>query len=64
MHCHSVHTPPLSGEGGDGGWRGGGGVEPLTKFSKKGGGLTGSQFLEGVAEKEGITFSGRVAVFT
>ena len=26
---------------------GGGGVEPPTKFSKKGGGLTGSQFLEG-----------------
>ena len=24
-----------------------GGVEPPTKFSKKGGGLTGSQFLEG-----------------
>ena len=54
MQCHSVHPPPLSGEGGDGGW---GGVEPLTKFSKKGwGGLTGSQFLEGVAEKEGVTF--------
>ena len=35
---------------------GGGGVEPPTKFSKKGGGLTGSQFLEGVAEKEGMTF--------
>ena len=26
---------------------GGGGVEPPTKFSKKGRGLTGSQFLEG-----------------
>ena len=36
MQCHSVHPPPLSGEGGDGGW---GGVEPLTKFSKKGGGI-------------------------
>ena len=34
-----------------GGW-GGGGVEPLTK----GGGLTWSQFLEGDAGKEGVTF--------
>ena len=30
-------------------------VEPPTKFSKRGG-LTGPQFLEGVAGKEGVTF--------
>ena len=29
------------------------------KFSKRGGGLTGPQFLEGVAEKEGMTFCRR-----
>ena len=32
-------------------------LEPPTKFSKRGG-LTGSQFSEGVAGKEGVTFSG------
>ena len=33
------------------------GVEPPTKFSERGGGsLTGSQFLVGVAGKEGLTF--------
>ena len=31
------------------------GVEPATKFSKRGG-STGSQFLEGVAGKEQVTF--------
>ena len=38
-------------------------VEPLTKFSNdggggagRGGGLTGSQFLEGVARKEKVNF--------
>ena len=30
-------------------------VEPPTKFSKRGGGLAGSQFLEGVVGKEGVT---------
>ena len=35
---------------------GGGGVEPPTKFSKRGGGLRGPQLLEGVAGKEGVTF--------
>ena len=35
---HSGHPLPLSA----------GGVEPLTKFSKRGGGLIGSQLLEGV----------------
>ena len=46
---HSVHPPFLLG---------GGGVEPPTKFSIRGGeGLTGSQFVEGVAGKrEGVTF--------
>ena len=34
----------------------GGGVELLIKFCKKGGGLTGSQFLEEVAGKEGVIF--------
>ena len=34
------------------------GVEPPTKFSKRGGGsLKGSHFPEGVAGKEGVTFS-------
>ena len=46
---HSVHPSPFC-------WVGGGGVEPLTKFSKTGAGLAGSQFLEGVAGKEGVTF--------
>ena len=36
-------------------WGEGGGVELLTKFSKKGeGDLIGSRFLEGVAGKEGM----------
>ena len=33
-------------------------VEPPTKFSKKGEGLTGPQLLEGVGGKEGVNFSG------
>ena len=42
-----------------------GGVEPPTKFSKRGGGLRGPQLLEGVAGKEGVTFfRGGVAIFT
>ena len=48
------------------GWKDvGGGIEPHTKFSK-GGGLKGSQFLEGVAGKDGVTFFKGVggAVFT
>ena len=50
--------PPLSA------WGGGGGVEPPTQFSKMGG-LTEPQFLEGVAEKEGVLqFSRGVAIFT
>ena len=40
------------------------GLEPPTKFSKRGG-LTGSQLLEGVAGKErGDFFQGVVAIFT
>ena len=50
-----VCTCSLSARG-RGGGRGG---EPPTKFSKRGGGLTGPQFLEGVAGKEGMTFFGR-----
>ena len=34
-----MHPPPLSA--------GGGGIEPPTKFSKRGSGLTGFQLLEG-----------------
>ena len=44
---HSVHPLPLSA---------GGGVESPTKYSKRGGGLVESQFLEGVAGKEGDDF--------
>ena len=44
-----VCTPPLF-------LLGGGGVKPPTKFSKRKGGLTGPQILEGVAWKEGETF--------
>ena len=55
VHVHSGHPPPLSA----------GGVEPPTKFSKRGGGgLTGPQLLEGVARKEGVTFFRGVAIFT
>ena len=42
MTNHSVHPLPLSAGAG-----GGGVVEPPTKFSKRGGGLTGPQLLEG-----------------
>ena len=52
---HSVH-PPLSISAG--------GVEPSTKFSKRGS-LTGPQLWEGVAGKEGGNFfQGGVAIFT
>ena len=47
-----THSSPLLSAG-----REGGGVEPLTKFSKMGG-LTVPQYLEGIAGKEGMTFSG------
>ena len=46
LGTHSVH-PRLS--------VGGGGVEPPTKFSKRGD-LTGSQFLEGDSWKSGSDF--------
>ena len=39
------------------------GVEPPTKFLKRRG-LTGSQFSEGVAGNEGVTFFRGVEVFT
>ena len=42
---HSMHPLPLSA------W----GIEPPTKFSKSGEGLTGSHFLEDIAGKEGVT---------
>ena len=53
--------PSLSAEwGGWGGGEGGGGIEPPTKFSKRGG-LTGSQFLEGgCRERGGDSFQGRL----
>ena len=40
-------------------------AEPPTKFSERGA-LKGSQLLEGVAEKEGVTFfrGGGIAIFT
>ena len=44
---HSVHPPPLSA--------GGGGVEPLTKFSKRGD-LTRPQLLEGGCWERGDDF--------
>ena len=48
VHVHSGHPPPLSA----------GGVEPPTKFSKRGG-LTGPQLLEGGCwEKGGDLFQG------
>ena len=34
----------------------GGGVEPPIRFLKRWGGLTGSQFLEGVCWERGVTF--------
>ena len=44
--------------------RGGGGVEPPTKFSKRAG-LTGPQLLEGgYWERGGDFFQGEVAIFT
>ena len=58
MVSHSVHspTPFLLGE------KEGGGEPPNQIFKKTkrggGGGLTRSQFLKGVAGKEGVTFSG------
>ena len=52
-------------------WKGGGGgVEPDQIFKKEGRGgrggegLTGSQFLEGVAGKEGVIYFQGVPVFT
>ena len=56
-HISIVGTPILSVEGG--------GVEPPTKFSKRGD-LTGLQLLEGVAGKEvGDFFQGEgVAIFS
>ena len=51
-------APPLSAEGR------GERVEPPTKFSKRGGDLTGPQLLEAIAVKEGVTFfRGRVCNF-
>ena len=58
MVTHSVHSPSpflLGGEEGEG--------EPPNQIFKKrnrgeGGSLTRSQFLKGVAGKEGVTFSG------
>ena len=38
-------------------------LKPPTQFSKRGG-LTGLQFLERVAGKEGVTFFREVAIFT
>ena len=61
MYGHSVTPPPPNRSAGGGG-------EPLTKFSKRGGGgFTRPQFLEGVAGKEGgdlFPRGGGVAVFT
>ena len=52
---HSVHRPLSTG--GSGRW-GGGGVEPPTKFSKRGG-LAGPQLLEGGCwERGGYFFQG------
>ena len=52
-----VYTLPFSAERGR--------AEPPTKFSERGA-LTGPQILEGVAEKEGVTFfrGGGIAIFT
>ena len=48
-NSYSVHPLPIFSAGG------GGGVDPVTKFSKRAG-LTRSQFWEGVSGKEGVTF--------
>ena len=50
---HSVHTPLFTE----------GVVRPHTKFSKRGGGLTRPQLLEGVAGGKEEGFSGGVAIF-
>ena len=55
-----VSTPPPPSRSAEGE----GEVEPSTNFSKRGGGLTGSQFLEGVAGKEGGDLFQGVVVFT
>ena len=54
----SVHPLPPSLPALSAGGKGEGGrVEPPTKFSKRGGGLTGPQLLEGVCwERGGVTF--------
>ena len=39
-------------------------VEPPTKFSKRGGGLTGPQILEGIVGKEGRDLFQGVAFFS
>ena len=50
---HSVHPSPfLQGAGGEGG-----GVEPPTKFSKRGGLDRTSTFRGGLLRKRGVTFS-------
>ena len=53
---HSLHPPPPFCWG-KGWWEGG--FEPASKFSKRGGDLTGSQFLEGgCCERGGDLFQG------
>ena len=47
--------PPLSA--------GGRGIEPPNKFSKRGGGLTEPQLLEGFAGKEVVTFFRGIPIF-
>ena len=44
MHCIVGTPPPLSA----------GGVEPASKFSKRGGGLTGPQLLEIFNDKKSL----------
>ena len=53
---HNVHPLPPCAQGG-------GGVEPPTKFSKRGG-LTGSQLLQEGSWERGVTFFRGVAIFT
>ena len=60
-----MHPPYYSGVR----WGGGGGLSLGPNFQKvcvggRGGGLAESQFSEGVAGKEGVTFFREVAVFT